>query len=126
MKYQCEHCSFHWIWTSYSFDYVRDHEKMHLEKTNKFCLGYVTWCRFDVKSAILQRLQTLIKKILMSIGNAILVAILLMGMDILWHQSSRGFQSINLECNFLIFVKSIIELITNHVTKQNLIIILIL
>jgi len=32
MKYQCKYCSFHWIGTSYNFDEVRDHEKVHLEK----------------------------------------------------------------------------------------------
>jgi len=32
MKYQCEQCDFSWEGTSYTFDKVRDHEKMHLEK----------------------------------------------------------------------------------------------
>ena len=41
MKYQCEHCSFHWVGTSYNFDEVRDHEKTHLKKTNKSYLKQV-------------------------------------------------------------------------------------
>lgn len=31
MKYQCEQCSFHWEGTSYTFDKVREHEKIHLK-----------------------------------------------------------------------------------------------
>jgi hypothetical protein len=31
MKYQCEKCNFHWIGTSYTFDEVREHEKIHLD-----------------------------------------------------------------------------------------------
>lgn len=34
MKYQCEHCDFLWEGTSYTFDKVRDHEKMHLKKSS--------------------------------------------------------------------------------------------
>ena len=33
MKYQCEHCDFHWEGTSYTFESVRDHEKTHLKKS---------------------------------------------------------------------------------------------
>lgn len=33
MKYQCEHCDFHWEGTSYTFEKVRDHEKTHLKKS---------------------------------------------------------------------------------------------
>jgi ribosomal protein L37AE/L43A len=33
MKYQCEHCDFRWEGTSYTFEKVRDHEKMHSKKS---------------------------------------------------------------------------------------------
>ena len=30
MKYQCKQCNFYWEGTSYTFDKVREHEKIHL------------------------------------------------------------------------------------------------
>ncbi|WP_255430796.1 hypothetical protein [Candidatus Nitrosopumilus sp. SW] len=35
MKYKCSQCDFHWIGTSYTFDEVRKHEKIHLKKNAK-------------------------------------------------------------------------------------------